>query len=82
MKIKNIFTIKIVIVFLLIISALGNLYWFGGNWLKSERAKYYNAGVIYVFQQGEKTGQVNYTNQDGKTIKLLTPEQCAGISSQ
>ena len=87
-KIIKQITIKRIVVLILLLSLAGNAYWLGMNWLKNERGRFYNAGVLKVFLTTLETGIINYTfpevkNEEGeimiekgKKIQLIIPSQC------
>lgn len=75
-KLKNIFTIKRIFLFVLFVSLAGNACWLGTKWMNKERMKYYNSGVMYVFQKAAELGKVNFTDDKGQKIELILPSQC------
>jgi len=66
MQIKKYLTYLIVI-----LMALGNLYWIGNYFWKKETQKFFNSGVVFVFETAKKNGTVTYTTPSGEKIILI-----------
>ena len=75
-NIKNIITLKRAVILVLLTSLATNAYFFSTRWLTKERTKYYNSGVMYVFQKGLELGKVSFTSDKGQKIELILPNQC------
>lgn len=66
--------IIITILILIFIASIGaNIYIFSKQWYNKQLNKSFNAGVIWVFDQGKKLGQVSYTTPEGEVIILIIP---------
>ena len=63
---------KIAIIAVLFLSVAGNIYFFGKQWFDKKLTERFNAGVLYVFEQAKKLGQVSLETKDGKIILILS----------
>lgn len=69
-KIKNLISKKRIFALILIVSLGANIFFFGKQWYERRLTKSFNQGIIWVFQQAQKLGQVSYTDQNGNQIIL------------
>ena len=64
--------LKYIIPFILIISVGLNLYYFVfQSWVKKQKEESFTQGVVYVFKEAMKIGQVSYTDQEGNRVTLI-----------
>ena len=64
--------LKYIIPFILIISVGLNLYYFVfQSWVRKQKEEAFTQGVVYVFKEAMKIGQVSYTDQEGNRVTLI-----------
>lgn len=64
---------KILIAILIALSVFGNIYYFGGQYIREEKAKIYNQGVndtgMYIYTAIKENGEL--TIQNGEDILTI-----------
>ena len=57
---------KAIIISIFIISIGANIFYFGNEWFKKEKAKAFNQGIIFTFQKASEVGEVSLKTEQGQ----------------